>query len=112
MSHDPFDLRGQDAERQRRADLDKQTRLIEIDDLRWLMGSKRGRRVTWRLLERTGIFRSSFTGNSETYFREGERNIGLFLLSLVNMHCPEQYALAAQEQREHGKRNDGDKGIN
>lgn len=72
----------------------------EADDIRWLMGSMQGRRIVWGLLQRTGIFRSSFTGNSETFFREGARNIGLQYLAAVNEHCPEQYNLMVLEQKQ------------
>jgi hypothetical protein len=51
--------------------------LTEDADLRWLMGDPRGRRIARRLIERSGIFRLSFTGDAEsTAFREGERNAG------------------------------------
>ncbi|WP_298540690.1 hypothetical protein [uncultured Limnobacter sp.] len=54
---------------------------IEEDDFRWLMADKRGRRIMWRLLERTRVYQSSFTGNSQTFFLEGTRNVGLMLIS-------------------------------
>ena len=66
----------------------------------------------WRLLERTGVFRTSFTGNSETFFREGQRNVGLMLMAQIHEVCPDQYALMLKEQndvRKHtddGSRND------
>jgi len=47
------------------------------EDIKWLLSSKQGRRIVWRLLAATGIHRNSFTGNSTTFFREGERNVGL-----------------------------------
>jgi hypothetical protein len=83
-----------------------------LDDIKWLMGSRRGRRIVWRLLERTGVFRSSFTGNSETFFREGMRNVGLMLMAQINEACPEQYTQMVQEQRENANRNAGDNGTN
>jgi hypothetical protein len=35
------------------------------------------RNILWSILEDAGIYRTSFTGNSETFFREGMRNLGL-----------------------------------
>lgn len=66
-------------------------------DIAWLLADVRGRRLYWRWLERTHIFKTSFTGNSETFFREGERNIGLILLEDLNVHAPEQYAVMSGE---------------
>lgn len=42
-----------------------------------------GKRVFWWLLSACHLYRSSFTGNSSTFFREGERNIGLKALGLM-----------------------------
>jgi len=53
----------------------------EIEDLRAVVSTPSGRRFIKRLLERTAIYRSTFTGNSNGYFVEGERNIGLFIVA-------------------------------
>lgn len=73
-------------------------------DLRWIMSDPRGRRFIWRLLGITGIFRSSFTGNSETFFREGERNVGLKLLTEVTRDANDLYLTAQQEAADEAKR--------
>ena len=73
-------------------------------DLRWIMSDPRGRRFIWRLLGITGIFRSSFTGNSETFFREGERNVGLKLLTDVTRDANDFYLTAQQEAADEAKR--------
>ncbi|MDZ4051622.1 MAG: endopeptidase [Limnobacter sp.] len=70
---------------------------IEEDDFRWLMADKRGRRIMWRLLERTRVYQSSFTGNSQTFFLEGTRNVGLMLISDIQKHCPEQFVVMLKE---------------
>ena len=71
--------------------------LRESDDLKWLMGHQQGRRIIWRLLSDAGVFRSSFTGDHTTYFREGMRNMGLILLGKITEHCPERYHLMVKE---------------
>lgn len=53
----------------------------QVKDILFLMDSVQGRRFMWRLLSRCGVYRLSYTGNSDTYFREGERNIGLWVLA-------------------------------
>ena len=96
---DPLDLRGQERLKEQSEELRKLAIDTEKADFGWLMGSKRGRRIMWRLLERTGVFRSSFTGNSETYFREGQRNVGLMLMAQIHEVCPDQYAVMLKEQQ-------------
>jgi hypothetical protein len=112
QNHDPFDLRAQERALKDHDDKARNARQVEQEDVKWLMSSKRGRRIVWRLLEQTGIFRSSFTGNSETFFREGMRNVGLMLMAQINATCPEQYTLMVQEQREHANRNASGNGTN
>lgn len=53
----------------------------ELADLRVVMASAEGRRFVWRLLGRCGVYRTSFDGTTSerTHFKEGERNIGLWL---------------------------------
>ena len=53
----------------------------ELADLRFLMSSKAGRRVLLRVLITSGLFRQSYTGNANTYFKEGQRSIGLWLFA-------------------------------
>lgn len=49
-----------------------------------IMRTKEGRRVMAELLERAGLYRSSFdTSGSVTYFNEGRRNFGLEIQALL-----------------------------
>lgn len=82
----------------KRAEAIKQLR--DEGDLKWLMSDKRGRRVVWRLLGETGLFRSSFTGNSETFYREGRRAVGLMLLDWVQQVSPDGYLLMMKERNQ------------
>lgn len=72
----------------------------EVQDLRAIMESPTGRRFMWRLLEQTGLYKTSFTGNSTTFFNEGQRNIGLWLISQVNENCLDEYTRMVKENRE------------
>jgi len=96
---DPLDLDGQDKASDARARKSRAEAVSEADDIKWLMSGKRGRRVMWRLLDRAGVFRSSFTGNSETFFREGQRNIGLIYLGQVHEIAPDAYPTMVEENR-------------
>lgn len=53
----------------------------ELGDIRYLISSAQGKRAFWRYLEMCGVYKSSFTGSSETFFLEGQRNIGLKILA-------------------------------
>lgn len=97
---DPTDLRGQDADSDEAAAKAELQRKQEIEDVRWLMSSPRGRRFVWRVLSKAGIYRTSFTGNSETFFREGARNLGLFLLAEINDHALDDYVVMLREAKE------------
>jgi hypothetical protein len=94
---DPFDLAGQAADAEERAAKDKLEREAETEDWAWIMGEKRGRRIVWRLLERTGMYRTSFTGDNATFFNEGQRNIGLAIVARVMDAAPNAYGLMAGE---------------
>jgi len=64
---------------------------VDDNDLRFILASPQGQRFVWKLLQSCGVFKSSFTGSSETFFLEGQRNIGLKLISEVMRVDPESY---------------------
>ena len=108
MNHDPTDIQGQERAKAEQARRGKLARETEVDDLKWLMGSKRGRRIVWSHLDRAGVFRLSFNTNSmQMAFNEGQRNAGLQLLAQINTHCPEQYQAMIQEQKDERNTDDG-----
>lgn len=90
------------AEKASQAQLAAQT---EIDDLHWLMGDVRGRRFMWRLLKRSGIYRTSYTGEALSMaFKEGERNVGLGLVDEILKHCPKRLSEMQTEAQKHERR--------
>lgn len=112
-NYDPTDIRSQE---RAKADTDLRNKLAkdnEEADLKWLMGSKRGRRIVWRFLDRAGVFRLSFNTNSMAMaFNEGNRNEGLRILAQIHTLCPELYPVMVKEQvndnrnADDGSRND------
>lgn len=104
---DPIDIQGQEraqADAELRVKLSKDT---EEGDFKWLMSSKRGRRIVWRQLDRAGVFRLSFNTNSMAMaFAEGGRNEGLRTLMQIHTLCPELYATMVKEA--HDNRNPAD----
>lgn len=63
----------------------------ELDEIRCVLSTPQGKRFVWRYLEKCGVFKTSFTGSSETFFLEGRRDIGLALLAEVCESSPEAY---------------------
>lgn len=97
-NYDPLDVRGQlDA----KSDKDTRAKLARDNDdadFKWLMGSKRGRRMIWRQLDRAGVFRLSFNPNAmQMAFAEGNRNEGLRTLASIHTQCPELYPVMIKE---------------
>lgn len=112
-SIDPLDLRGQERAAEDAKHRDKLAQINEADDFKWLMGSKRGRRIVWRHLDRAGVFRLSFNTNAmHMAFAEGNRNEGLRILAQIHALCPELYPVMMKEQvndnriADDGRRND------
>lgn len=73
----------------------------EIEDVREVMDLPAGRRLVWRVLGEARIFRSCFTGNSKTFFLEGKRDIGLFILREIMDICPERFGQMQAEATEY-----------
>lgn len=97
-TYDPLDLRGQERANADKATRERLARESEEADLKWLMGSKRGRRIVWRLLDQAGIYRLSFNTNAmQMAFAEGNRNYGNRVLAAIHAPCPELYPVMVKE---------------
>ena len=105
--YDPTDLQGQEADRADRATRVRLSSEVEELDMKWLMGSKRGRRIVWRLLEQAGVFRLSFDTNAmRMSFNEGNRNFGNRTFELIRKVCLERFAQMLEESND-GSGSDG-----
>lgn len=101
MSHfDPTDIQAQERDADLSADRNRKAAELEIDDLKWLMSNKRGRRFVFRVLERAGVWRLSFNTNALSMaFNEGQRNEGLRLMANITAHCPDRYTEMLEESK-------------
>ena len=72
---------------------DEQLRL----DVIAIMDTAAGRRYMHHLLDFGGINRTSFTGNSTTFFNEGARNFALKIKGDVQDFAPAHYLLMQKE---------------
>jgi hypothetical protein len=101
MQYDPTDTDEQDRQADEKAAGSRVAADNEDADFKWLMGSRRGRRIVWGAIERAGVFRSSFNTNSMAMaFNEGRKNEGLRVLAKINALCPDLYAVMAKEATE------------
>ncbi len=100
MDYDPIDTAAQKKRITEKDEASRHSRDKELDDIKWLMSDERGRRVMHRLLTITGVYRTSFTGNSQTFFNEGQRNIGLILTADVHQHCSADYIKMLDEGKD------------
>ena len=110
--YDPHDTHAQDTAQSQEDEAKTLQRRIEVDDFKWLMNSKQGRRFMWRLLALAGVFRNPFAGaglESQTAFNCGLQAMGQTLMSEIHEHCPEQYhSMVKEQQKRNGKRHAAD----
>jgi hypothetical protein len=70
----------------------------QVEDFKWLMAHAQGRRIVSRLLEETGVHRTSFHhSGSVMAFNEGKRHVGLFLMAEILEIAPESYTKLLKE---------------
>lgn len=106
--YDPIDTRARERAKDDTDLRRKLSRDNEEADIKWLMGSKRGRRIIWRQLDRAGVFRLTFNTNAMTMaFAEGNRNEGLRILTQIHAVCPELYPVMVREANERREHDDG-----
>lgn len=72
----------------------------DMQALNHVLSTELGRWFFCLLMDRSGILKQSFTGNSETYFNEGKRKVGLLFhgdLNKLGIDGVKQYHLAQLE---------------
>lgn len=101
MSNDPTDIRSQERAQEEVSKRERLAKDTEESDTKWLVSSKRGRRIVWRMLDQAGVFRMSFNTNSmQMAFNEGNRNSGNRLLAMMNEANPDAFTLMLKEAKE------------
>lgn len=66
-----------------------------------VMSSRHGRRLIATMLNQVGFMRSTYSPDPHTsYFNEGMRNVGFWLFSLIDAHCPEQFLTMMKEAKQ------------
>lgn len=77
------------------------------EDMRTLMEQPAFRRYQRALIAQCGLYRTSFTGNSTTFFNEGARNIGLWIHAQIVDACPERLIDVLREEPTPQEQSDG-----
>jgi hypothetical protein len=116
QSYDPVDL---DAQKTAADDLRERLRLAreeQVSDIRWVMSSKRGRRLMARMLEIAPPFKTSFRRSNrgegmvdalEMAFNEGTRNVGVQIYGELTGLCHELYLAMVKEQNDGSSNGNG-----
>lgn len=76
--------------------------LFDRETVERMMSSPTGRQFVTALLETCGIYRQSYSPgqpSDATFFREGERSVGLRVFAAVQMHASGNYHRALEERR-------------
>lgn len=74
----------------------------EIDDFKWLMQDKRGRRIVYGLLAFTGAFRNPFVAGQQDLsdYNCGLQSVGQKLFADIQEYCPEHYETMLKEKKD------------
>jgi hypothetical protein len=96
MDETPFNAGDEPQVKDRRSKA-KIARDAEVEALRVLLSDPRFRAFLGRTMTACGLFKQSFTGNSNTFFNEGTRNVGLWLMREATEADAEQTASVLRE---------------
>lgn len=70
-----------------------------LRDVKALLETRSGRKVLWHYMEQCKVYGQCMTGNSWTFFNEGQRSVGLKILSDVTEANPEAYLTMMKEAK-------------
>lgn len=94
---DPTDIVSAEQQALEHEQARQRERRQEIEDFKWLAAHRQGRRILWRMLERSGQMKSSMTGNSFTFYNEGARAFGRWIVEEFHEHSIEAYVQMVKE---------------
>lgn len=85
---------------------DRDRRRKELEDVAFILSSPQGRRFYWRYLDECGIYKTSVVPgypDSYTFLLEGQRNIGIKLMTDLQEADPDAYILMLKENQPDGE---------
>lgn len=98
-------MRQSDEERQRIQERAARLQREQLRDIAALLDRPEFRRYVKRYLTICNVFRTTFTGSSETFFKEGQRSIGTTMFGEIMQASPERFT---EIMREHMPEDDPD----
>lgn len=63
-----------------------------IANTKELLKTRQGQDFVWYILSLCNVYGESFTGNSQTFYLEGKRAVGLAIIGLLGEVSPTAYA--------------------
>ena len=78
-------------------------RTEELEDINDVMANVQGRRMMYRFLSQAGIYKTTYSKDApehNIFFREGMRNLGLWILNEVQESSPELYLKMLKEEND------------
>lgn len=78
----------------------KLSRRQEVDDLKFIMSSKEGRRFIWRLLTHCGVYRSIWSNSAAIHYNSGMQDVGHFVQAEVIDAAEGSYLQMIKESKE------------
>lgn len=79
------------------------TKDLSDNALLFILRSKEGRWFLMTLFNDTKLFNNTFTGNSQTFFNEGMREVGRTIFNRINTLGPEAVKLRQQGELEYAE---------
>lgn len=74
---------------------------VLVANTREALKTRAGRDIIWHVLSICNLYGDNFTGNSQTFYLEGKRSVGLEILQLLEDVGPTSYAqLLMTKQKE------------
>jgi len=80
---------------------------VLLENVRALLKSRAGKDVIWNILTFCDLYGDLFTGNSQTFYLEGKRSVGLYVLQLLEDADPTAYARLLLDKQNIGVSEDG-----
>lgn len=77
-----------------------------LGHVRSLMKTQDGKRVIWHILSQCGVYDTNYTGNNDTFFLQGRRDIGLNIIGLLSDVEPTLYPELQLWMAKDGRRTD------
>lgn len=91
-------MRQSEIDKERAAKRSERVRQAQLNDVAELLAQPAFRRYLKRYLGVCNVFATTFTGSSETFFKEGQRSIGTTIFGEVMQVSPERFSELMRER--------------